>query len=182
MHEGEQWQVFSENGQPVVGRGESDDVFAANPALVMGNAHVWLWRQSASGTSVLLQKRSLIKKSSPGMYHVSAAGHINVGETALEAAVRETREEIGVVIDPARLYLVHVTRSSRHLTSLLHVFTYQLAGDESFSFDDGEVDAVRWYDLEVFRAMTESPAAHELIDQGSAYFEPLIAAIERRAT
>ncbi len=36
-------------------------------------------------------------------------GHVEFGETPLEAAVRETREETGIELDPASLRLVDVT-------------------------------------------------------------------------
>lgn len=181
MHDGELWQVFLENGQPVPGKGLTDDEFDAHPELVMANAHVWLWRKTDTGAELLLQKRAASKKRSPGFYHISAAGHINVGETAVDAALRETKEEVGIILDPSRLYLVHVTRAKRHLTSLLYVFTYQLAGDEIFSFDDGEVELVKWCGLATFREMTEAAATHKLIDQGREYFDPLLEAIERQS-
>lgn len=182
MHDGELWQVFLENGQPVIGHGEIDDAFSHDPSLVMGNAHVWFWKKTDQGISILLQKRALTKKTSPGYYHISAAGHINLGETAIDAAIRETHEEVGVTIDPTLLYLVHVTRSWRHLESLLHVFIYELTGDEQFLFEDGEVEQVEWYDLETFHQMTNDAEAHKLIDQGRGYFDPLISAIKHQAT
>jgi len=180
MHDNELWQVFLENGQPVPGYGVIDDSFAENPLLIMGNAHVWFWRKADASIEILLQKRALTKKTAPGYYHISAAGHINVGETAIETAVRETCEEVGIAIDPTLLYLVHVTRAPRHWQSLLYVYTYELAGNEQFSFDDGEVELVKWYDLKTFCKMTEDADSHMLVDQGRQYFDPLIAAIERQ--
>jgi isopentenyl-diphosphate Delta-isomerase len=180
MHEGELWQVFTENGLPVKDRGAIDDEFTRDPLMVMGNSHVWMWHKTERGANILLQKRALSKKTSPGMYHISAAGHINVGETPIEAALRETKEELGLSVDPSGLYLVHVTRTARHPGSLLHVFTYELKGNEAFSFDDGEVELVEWRDLEDFRAMTENASEHQLIDQGKPYFTPLVEAIQRQ--
>jgi 8-oxo-dGTP pyrophosphatase MutT (NUDIX family) len=181
MHDGELWQVFAENGQPVAGCGAIDDDFAHDDSLVMGNAHVWMWRKAARGADILLQKRALTKKTSPGFYHISAAGHINLNESPIEAALRETQEELGLAVDPNRLHLVHVTRTPRHLQSLLYVYTYQLSGDESFSFDDGEVELVEWHDIDHFYEMTKNAASYKLIDQGGPYFDPLIATIKRHA-
>jgi 8-oxo-dGTP pyrophosphatase MutT (NUDIX family) len=181
MHDGEQWQVFTENGLPVPGRGAIDDEFTRDPLMVMGNSHVWMWHKTDNGANILLQKRALTKKTAPGFYHISAAGHINVGESPIEAALRETKEELGLAVDPERLYLVHITRTARHPQSLLHVFTYELKGDEAFSFDDGEVELVQWHDLEAFHAMTKNAAEHQLVDQGQPYFVPLIEAIKRQS-
>lgn len=45
---------------------------------------------------LLLQQRSAQKKSYPGYWDVSAAGGVRAGETGREAAMRETREELGL--------------------------------------------------------------------------------------
>lgn len=180
MHDGELWQVFAENGQPIPGVGAIDDEFTRNPSMVMGNSHVWMWHRTGEGVNILLQKRAMTKKTSPGFFHISAAGHINVGESPVEAAVRETKEELGLAIDPAKLYLVHVPRSARNSQSLLYVYTYELRGDEAFSFDDGEVELVQWHDLGLFYEMTKNAARHTLIDQGQSYFTPLVEAIKRQ--
>ena len=47
----------------------------------------------------LWQKRSEKVDRYPGDYDISAGGHVNLGETLVEAAIRETREEIGVKIE-----------------------------------------------------------------------------------
>ncbi|MDD4820093.1 MAG: NUDIX domain-containing protein, partial [Flavobacteriales bacterium] len=60
------------------------------------SAHIWIY--NANG-EVLLQKRSTTKDTFPGMWDISVAGHIDAGETPLEGALREMREEIGVVKD-----------------------------------------------------------------------------------
>lgn len=179
MHDGELWQVYLQNGQPIAGRGADETAFAHDVSLVMGNAHVWLWRRTPNGIEVLLQKRSQSRKRSPGMFHISAAGHINVGESPVDAAVRETNEELGIIINPADLYFVHALRIPKHQNSILNVFTLHYDDNDTFTFDDGEVEAVVWRRLDEFEAMAKDPASHDLIDQGSLYFEPLIAAIAR---
>ncbi|MEK9176941.1 MAG: NUDIX domain-containing protein [Patescibacteria group bacterium] len=45
---------------------------------------------------ILLQKRST-KISYPGLWNDSVSGHVDVGESYLEAAVREMKEEMGIV-------------------------------------------------------------------------------------
>lgn len=182
MHENELWQIFDQNGRPIAGKGAIDDAFDDDPMLVVGNSHVWLWRRTADGTvDILLQKRAMTKKRKPGYYHISAGGHINVDETPLDAAVRETKEEMGIVIDPDQLYLVHVTRMPPHWNDLAHVYIYQLSGDEEFSFDDGEVESVEWHPIETFERMTNDTAAHKLVDSGGPYFQRLIETIKRQS-
>src|SRR5437867_10874558 len=57
-------------------------------------AHVWII--SPDGRFLLL--RSLRKENNPGLWDVSAAGHLSAGESAVEAAMRETFEEIGLAL------------------------------------------------------------------------------------
>ena len=45
---------------------------------------------------LLLQQRSLNKDVQPGKWDTSVAGHIDIGETPVEAALREALEEVGV--------------------------------------------------------------------------------------
>lgn len=63
-------------------------------------AHVWI---VTPRNRVLLQRRAFTKKSWPGQWDVSVAGHVAAGETALEAAVRESAEELGLVVEAAEL-------------------------------------------------------------------------------
>jgi len=56
-------------------------------------AHVWIVTNDGR---VLLQKRAAVKENWPGWWDVSAAGHCSAGESALETAIRETDEELGL--------------------------------------------------------------------------------------
>jgi isopentenyldiphosphate isomerase len=59
------------------------------------SAHVWI---VASDRRVLLQRRALVKDTWPGLWDISVAGHVTAGESAIDAAIRETFEEIGLMI------------------------------------------------------------------------------------
>lgn len=66
-------------------------------------AHVWIINPKGE---LLLQKRSTKVANYPGMWDVSAAGHVSAGESKLETAVKELEEEIGVTADPAELIVI----------------------------------------------------------------------------
>lgn len=68
-------------------------------------AHVWIVRRTDEGTEVLLQKRSMNKDSFPGRYDTSSAGHIQAGAEPKESAIRELREELGIIAGPEDLRL-----------------------------------------------------------------------------
>ena len=67
--------------------------------------HVWFY---TSKGDILLSQRSARKIICPLLWDVSVAGHIDAGETAKQAAVRETKEEIGLSILESDLHEIGV--------------------------------------------------------------------------
>jgi isopentenyldiphosphate isomerase len=57
--------------------------------------HVWIL---GPGDQVLLQRRSKNKENNPGKWDVSVAGHLSAGEGSVQAALREIKEEIGLIL------------------------------------------------------------------------------------
>lgn len=182
MHDDVPWQLFANNGEPIVGKSAMPDAFEADKSLNMGNAHVWCWKKNSNGrTEILLQKRGPIKRR-PGWLHISAAGHIDVGETALQTAVREAKEELGLDINPDALYFV---QSARHFPraphDIVNVYLYRLEGSETFTHDDGEVESYEWHTLEHFKEIIKDLESHKLVPMGELYFGVLIVALEKVA-
>lgn len=62
--------------------------------------HLWLYTKKGE---ILLQQRSHKKTIHPLLWDVSAAGHIDAGESFADAAIRETKEEIGLTLKPEEL-------------------------------------------------------------------------------
>ena len=175
MHHNDLWQLYANNGTPIPGRGATPDVFDADKTLNMGNTHVWFWKKSTNGQiEIMLQKRGPVKKR-PGWFHISAGGHVNVGETPLQAAVREAKEEMGCNIDPTKLYFLLTTRVlGRAPQDIATVYLYELSGNETFTHDDGEVAGFEWRTLDEFKEMTKDPESHMLVPMGDLYFQALI--------
>lgn len=95
------------------------------------------------GGEVVLQRRSPRKDHYPGWWDVSVGGHVGPGETYLETARREIREELGV--DGTEPLLVGILAPSvfngwEHI----HVFVSRVDGD--VRPDPAEVTAHRWID------------------------------------
>jgi len=63
-------------------------------------AHVWI--VDGDGR-LLLQRRAEVKENWPGKWDVSVAGHVGAGESAIAAAIREAREELGLDLNPSDL-------------------------------------------------------------------------------
>lgn len=64
--------------------------FALVPA-----SYVYLLREGGTGTEVLLQRRGQVPYMA-GHWAAAAAGHVEPGETAYDAAHREALEELGI--------------------------------------------------------------------------------------
>lgn len=180
MHYEDLWQLYSNNGTPIAGKGATKEEFKANPDFIMGNSHIWFWKSKGTTVEIMLQKRSLAVADKPGWYHISAGGHINVGETPVEAAVREAKEEVGLDIDPAKLHYVHSVRIiPRAPNDIVNVFLYRLNGDEAITHDDGEAGSYEWRTLDEWKEITKNAENHKLIDQGELYFNTLTKALEQ---
>lgn len=178
MHTDEIWQLYNDNGTPVSGAGDTPENLRGDKTRIVGNAHVWFWKKNGNDIAILLQKRALTKSTRPGWYHISAGGHINVGEAPLDAALRETKEEMGLTLDADKLHYVHSTRIvAVNPNDIVHVYLYQLMGDETITHDDGEAESFDWYLLGDFKTMVQNAEAHNLVPQGELYFSTLIAAI-----
>ena len=93
---------------------------------------------------VLIQQRSLKKKTGPGEWKVSAAGHVEAGEDPKKACVREVKEELGIRVDP-----IYFTKSfvedSKHNESKFYWIYYAIVTDTpDLLLDDDEVADVKW--------------------------------------
>lgn len=65
-----------------------------------GAAFVWIYN---SNGEVLVQFRSASKKIFSNVWDVSVAGHMSAGDTPKIAAIREVKEEIGIIINDDEL-------------------------------------------------------------------------------
>lgn len=70
-------------------------------------SHVWIYNSKGD---LLLQLRARDKKLFPGLWDISASGHVMAGETPEEAAIREVKEEVGLDISKSDLILVEVRK------------------------------------------------------------------------
>lgn len=125
------------------------------------SVHVWLCNEHGE---LLLQKRAPDKDSNPNLWDVSAAGHISAGDTSLRAALRETREELGIDVEETHLqFLFTVTQSAQYpdLSFLDNEFqdvylVHTTLPLDQFSFQQEEVSELRYISL---------PALQQLVEQ-----------------
>ncbi|MGH8022431.1 MAG: NUDIX hydrolase [Limisphaerales bacterium] len=139
---------------------ESDEVVGRAPRT---EVHVRGWLHRAvhvlvfnSSGAVFLQKRSMTKDRQPGVWDSSCSGHVDSGEDYDQTAVRELREEIGLVLKaaPPRLFKVNACPE----TDAEFVWVYRCDSEGPFRLHPDEIDEGDWFAPErVSRWIQEKP-------------------------
>jgi isopentenyl-diphosphate delta-isomerase type 1 len=92
---------------------------------------------------VFLQKRSMSKDSSPGLWDSSASGHLDCGEDYDACAVRELREEIGLTVTEPPRRLFKIEACSR--TGEEFVWVYLGSDEGPFTLHPDEIERGDWF-------------------------------------
>lgn len=113
--------------------------------------HLWV----VCGEYILLQKRSTCKESYPGCYDATVAGHVSFQEKPVHAAVRESKEEIGINILETDINLVGIQKLCiRHDSTYFisneynYVYIYEIDRRISFKHDKEEIEELLWMTLD----------------------------------
>lgn len=167
-------QVFLANGEQLEGVALERDDFDEHAGYMHGTVHIWVWRKFEERVQVLLQKRSLAKKTFPGMLDISAAGHIDKDEKNIDAAVREASEEIDLQIARDSLLFVARIRKTNVKNGISTVYLYEVNKSFVPSFNDGEVESCDWFDIDDLIKIFESPDEYNFANHGKAYFMLLL--------
>lgn len=165
MHKDEKWQLYYPNGEPIIG--EWWDSALGNPEEngadeIVGVSVVFVFRQNKKNEIELLwQKRSNNIDRFPGDYDISAGGHINLGESLVEGAVRECAEEIGITITPNDLRFVTMRPFNKGRFAWIYAVDWTNKED-TFKFNDKEVSEVKWVPLKETDSFREKYAKKPL--------------------
>lgn len=125
--------------------------------------HIWI--RNSKG-EFLLQKRSMNKKNFPGDWSITGGG-VDSGETTLDAAIRECKEELGIDIDINKTELILTIRTKYNNFNDVYLVT------QDFDINDlilqkEEVDEVKWASLEEIDELYKN---HEFSPPPSFYYE-----------
>jgi isopentenyldiphosphate isomerase len=92
---------------------------------------------------LFLQKRSMKKDTFPGAWDSSSSGHLDTGEDYDACAVRELREEIGLIVDraPSRLFKIDACNE----TGQEFVWAYRLESEGPFTLHPEEIESGGWF-------------------------------------
>ena len=105
---------------------------------------------------LFLQKRSMSKDTFPGAWDSSASGHLDCGEDYDTCAIRELREEIGLItnIVPERLFKIEACCE----TGQEFVWVYRLDREGPFQLHPEEIERGEWFSPETInRWVREQP-------------------------
>jgi len=100
-------------------------------------------------------------------------GHVDPGESPIEAAEREVREETGIVAEPVRELgesRYWYRRDGRTIGKSVKFFLFQhRSGD--FADHDDEVEEVRWIPIERAHELLSHDAEREIVAQAIDYLD-----------
>ena len=130
--------------------------------------HLWLVQERAGVLGHWLQQRAEDRPLYPGMYDLAATGHIDPGEAALEGALREAREEIGIHLTKEQVLSIGTAeqcyaRPDGGLDNeLVHAFVARLDDTPPFTIGS-EVKRMIWVP---FREFMKAEDGAEQIEAG----------------
>jgi 8-oxo-dGTP pyrophosphatase MutT (NUDIX family) len=131
--------------------------FSAGGVVVRGDQVVVIvpTRRAADGSRVLALPK----------------GHVDPGETPVEAARREVREETGIRAEPVRELgntRYWYRRGGRTIGKEVSFFLFEHTGGDTADHDD-EVERVRWIGLEQAERELTHEAEREMVSLARAY-------------
>lgn len=102
------------------------------------------------GDMVLLGHRRADRKAYPNVWDV-VGGHVEPGETRIQALVREVREELGVEIDPAKA--VSVLQHTVDVDLTLEIWAVDTWTGTITNAAPEEHDEIRWFPISEIDAL-----------------------------
>lgn len=162
MREDEEVALVDEVGA-VIGRAWRSACHG-DPSLLHGVARVLVFRPDGR---LILQKRSLQTETYPGLWDISVGGHMDPGESPLETARRETREELGIAPDSFCFLYRHIWGNSFEREM---IFTYRARYAGECDPDPTEVSEVRdWSLAEIEAALGSGELAPSLEEEWGVF-------------
>jgi isopentenyl-diphosphate Delta-isomerase len=133
----DEWFDVVNDRDEVIGRATRREVHATG--LWHRAVHILVF--NAQG-HVFLQKRSMLKDLSPGLWDSSCSGHLDSGEDYDAAAIRELGEEIGVRVTTCPERWFRLTPSAE--TGWEFVWVYRMCYDGPITVDPLEIQYGEW--------------------------------------
>ena len=143
----EYFDVYTRDGK-YLGKKSKSFCHGKNPGVY--HKPVWIWIIN-NKDEALIQKRSAQKKQSPSLWDMPSAGHVVAGESIIEGAIRETKEELGINTKQSDYEYVgeYIKDSSFEIAQIFMVKLNVNLDD--FILQKEEVSEVKWVSLNEFK-------------------------------
>ncbi len=166
--------IWDESGKPTGQVCEKS--MAHQKGLFHPTVHIWFY---TSTPSLLLQKRGSNKQTFPNLWDVSVAGHVSSGESILDGALREIKEEIGLQLKSDDLLLIDVRKNINQFSNGIkdcefqHVFLSDLkTGVKDLVIQKEEVDDVRLFSFEEMEiCMQQKHSEFKIVPADMSYYK-----------
>jgi len=150
-------------------------------------AHIWFY---TSDGRILLQQRAASKSIYPLLWDVSVAGHIDSGETPEQAAVRETKEEIGIDVSEEKLTKIGVFECFQSYSNGIkdNEFHNTFIAEINMDIEDlipqkDEVEALKFVSIEQFHNLLKnSESNNHFVSSNRNYYEFVVETIKTKFT
>ena len=136
----ELFEIVNENNE-VIGTALRSECHG-NPNLCHRTAHVIVLNNNGD---MLLQKRAVSKDIQPGKWDTAVGGHLALGETFEQAAVREMNEELGISEDQSLTFLFYMKIRNKIESENVAVFSTVYNGP--FKIQKSEIDEIKFWTI-----------------------------------
>lgn len=156
---------------------------AHRKGLFHATVHVWFYNKNGA---ILLQKRAKNKEIHPSLWDVSVAGHIGAGEGILDAAVREIKEEIGLIISNGQLKKIGIFKSVQQYgkefidCEFHHTFLAELSVDlDQLTKQQSEVEDLQLWPIAIFEQHLDNPNMNpQIVPHDATYYSTILKEIK----
>lgn len=125
--------IVDEEGN-VVGEATREEIH--KKGLLHKEVHVWFYTPKGE---IIFQRRAKDKDTNPNLLTATASGHVEIGESYIETAIKEVEEETGLDLKEINLVFLGMARSSNY-DPITKTTNNRLAAEYAFSYKDSVRD------------------------------------------
>lgn len=110
-------------------------------------SHIWI----VNNNEMLIQQRSLIKDTSPGLWESFFGGHIPTGKSPELSATEELHEELGLQVKITDLSFFKTFKNNTS-KEFVYIFTHHTSKSTSeMKIETEEIQTIQWQQIDVVK-------------------------------